>query len=326
MKVWVCRDYGGPEVLVIEERPRPVPAAGEVLVRLRAATVSSADVRLRTLKMPRGFHTLGRLILGIRRLRQPVLGSEFSGVVEAVGSAVSRYRPGDAVFGFADASLRCHAEYRLMAEDGAMAPKPPELSFAEAAALCFGGTTARHFLRQAGLVAGEEILVLGASGAVGSAMVQLAAHQGAHVTGLTSTRNTRLVESLGARRVIDYSQENFTMLPERYDVIADTVGCSSFARCLPLLKEGGRYLALAADLLGTLPRRAGTRRSIGGMAAGRVEDVRELAALAAAGVYKPVIDRVFPFGKLPEAHALVESGHKRGNVAVLISGAEGAGE
>ncbi len=316
MKVWVCRNYGGPEVLKMEERPRPLPAAGEVLVRLRATTVSSADVRMRSLQVPHGFRTLGRLMLGIRRLRQPVLGSEFAGVVEAVGSGVTRYQPGDAVVGFADMGLRCHAEYRVMREDGLMVPHPVPLGVGGAAALFFGGTTALHFLRRAGLRAGESILVAGASGAVGSAMVQLAVHQRATVSGTASTRNLELPAKLGAMHVIDYTAQDFTSLPERYDVIADTVGCSSFGRCLPVLKEGGRYLAVAADLWGTLPHRAGTKRSIGGMASARLEDLQTLAALASAGLYQPVIDRVFSFADLPEAHALVDSGHKRGSVVV----------
>jgi NADPH:quinone reductase-like Zn-dependent oxidoreductase len=316
MKVWICREYGGPEVLALEERPRPVPVAGEVLVRLRATTVSSADARMRSLQVPRGFRTLTRLALGIRRLRQPVLGSEFAGVVEAVGTGVSKYQPGDAVVGFTDTGLRCHVEYRVMREDGLMVPQPAGLGAGEAAALFFGGTTALYFLRKAGLRAGESLLVTGASGAVGSAMVQLAVHQGAVVSGVASTRNLELIGNLGVTRAIDYTALDFTRLPERYDVIADTVACSSFRRCLPVLKEGGRYLAMAADLWGTLPHRAGTKRSMGGMATARLEDLKTLARLASAGIYRPVVDRVFSFADLPEAHALVDSGHKRGNVVV----------
>lgn len=316
MKVWICRDYGGPEVLELEEHPRPVPADGEVLVRLRATTVSSADARMRSLQVPRGFRTLTRLALGIRRLRQPVLGSEFAGVVEMVGSGVTKYQPGDAVVGFTDTGLGCHVEYRVMREDGLMVFQPAGLGTAEAAALFFGGTTALHFLRKAGLRAGESVLVTGALGAVGSAMVQLAVHQGAVVSGVASTRNLELIEKLGATRAIDYTVEDFTRLPERYDVIADTVASSSFRRCVPVLKEGGRYLAVAADLWGTLPHRAGKKRSMGGMASGQLEDLQTLAKLASAGIYRPVVDRVFSFANLPEAHTLVDSGHKRGNVVV----------
>jgi len=321
MKVWTCRRYGGPEVLLMETQPRPVPKADEILVRLSATTVSSGDVRLRTQKLPRGFGLMGRLIFGIRGLRQPILGTEFSGIVEAVGDAVAAYQRGDAVIGFADTAMRCHAEYRAISADQLLVAKPSNLNFTEAAAICFGGTTALHFLRKAGLAAGERILILGASGAVGSAMVQLARHFGADVAGLASTRNLDLMKSLGARTVIDYTRQDFTALPGRYDVIADTVGMSSFSRCLPLLTEHGRYLAVAADLRGTLARPVGTRKSIGGPASVPLEAVRELAALATGGDFQPVIDQVFPFANMREAHALVETGHKRGSVVVTLNDA-----
>ncbi len=319
MKVWTCRRYGGPEVLLMETQPRPVPKADEILVRLSATTVSSGDVRLRTQKMPRGFGLMGRLIFGIRGLRQPILGTEFAGIVEAVGDTVATYRRGDAVIGFADMGMRCHAEYRVMSVDQLLVPKPSNLNFTEAAAICFGGTTALNFLRKAGLAAGEKILILGASGAVGSAMVQLARHFGADVTGLASTRNLELIKSLGARTVIDYTQQDFTALPGRYDVIADTVGVSSFSRCLPFLTERGRYLAVAADLRGILARPVGTRKSLGSPISVTLEAVKELAALAAGGDFQPVIDQVFPFAKMREAHALAESGHKRGSAVVTLT-------
>jgi len=319
MKIWTCRRYGSPEVLKMEELPRPVPKANEVLVRLSATTVSSGDVRLRTQKLPRGFGLIGRLIFGIRGLRQPVLGTEFSGIVEAVGASVTSYQIGDAVIGFADTGMRCHAEYRVMSVVQVLVAKPPNLNFTEAAAMCFGGTTALHFLRKAGLAAGEKILILGASGAVGSAMVQLARHFGAEVTGLASTRNLELVKSLGAQTVIDYTQQDFTTLQGGYDVIADTAAVSSFSRCLPLLTEHGRYLAVAADLRGTLARPVGTRKSIGGPASVTLEAVRELASLAEAGTFKSVIDQVFPCARMKEAHALAETGHKRGSVVVTLN-------
>jgi len=319
MKVWTCRRYGGPEVLMMEEQPRPVPKANEILVRLSATTVSSGDVRLRTQKLPRGFGLIGRLIFGIRGLRQPILGTEFSGIVEAAGASVTTYQIGNAVIGFADTGMRCHAEYRVMSVDQLLVAKPPNLTFTEAAAMCFGGTTALHFLRKADLAAGKKILILGASGAVGSAMVQLARHFGAEVIGLASTRNLELVKSLGAQAVIDYTQQDFTTLPGGYDVIADTAAVSSFSHCLPLLTEHGRYLAVAADLRGTLARPVGTRKSIGGPASVTVEAVRELASLSAAGTFKPVIDQVLPFSKMREAHALAETGHKRGSVVVTLN-------
>jgi NADPH:quinone reductase-like Zn-dependent oxidoreductase len=248
MKAWVCRGYGGPEVLALEERPRPTPKAHEILIRIQATSVSSGDVRVRTMRLPRGLGLLGRLLFGIRRPRQPILGTELAGFVEAVGRDVAVYRPGDAVIAFAGAKMACHAEYRVLAADAPIAPKPANLSFEEAASLCFGGTTAMHFLRKARIAVGEKLLVIGASGAVGSAMVQLARQRGAEVTGVTSAPNVELVRSLGAQAVIDYTQQDYGETGETYDIIADTVGASSFAACRPLLMENGRYIAIAADL------------------------------------------------------------------------------
>lgn len=319
MKAWVCRAYGGPEVLALEDRPRPVPGRGEVLVRIHATTVSSGDARVRALRLPRGFGPLGRPALGFLRPRRPILGTEFAGIVEAVGPGVADWSPGDAVIGFPGAAFGCHAEYRVMAADGPLAPKPAGLPFGEAAGLCFGGTTAMHFLRKAGLRPGEKLLVIGASGAVGSAMVQLARHAGAEVTGVTSTGNVGLVRDLGAAAVIDYAVTDVAATGGRWDVVADSVGASSFAACRDLLAEHGRYLGIAADLLGTLPHRSGTRRSIAGPAAERPEDVRELARLAAAGVLKPVVDSVVDFARLPDAHARVDTGRKRGSVVVSLA-------
>ena len=318
MKAWICRNYGGPDVLACEDRPRPMPKANEVLVRICATTVSSADVRLRTCKFPRGLGLIGRLVFGITRLRQPILGTDFAGTIETVGRDVTAFKPGDAVFGFSGAAMRCHAEYRVMPVSKPIALKPANLSFEEAASLPFGGITALHFLRKANLRAGETVLVIGASGAVGSAMVQLARHMGATVTGVTSTRNIGLVGSLGAHSVIDYTREDFIKAAETYDIIADTVGASSFARCCPVLNEHGRYLAISGGLPDLLARPKGTKKSIAGPAAEQQEDVLHLARLAESGVLKPVIDRTYAFLQMAQAHAHVETGHKRGSVVVSV--------
>lgn len=319
MKAWICRSYGGPEVLALEDRPRPTPKDNEVLIRIHATTVSSGDMRVRTMKVPRGFGLVGHLMFGIIRPRQPILGTELAGTIKAVGRHVTAYKPGDAVIGFPGGAMGCHAQYRVMAVDKPIAPKPANLSFEEAASLSFGGTTALHFLRKAGLKAGEKILVIGASGAVGSAMVQLASHMGAKVTGVTSTRNIGLVQSLGPHALIDYTRQDFATADETYDIIADTVGASSFARCHPVLNEHGRYLAVSGDLLSLFARPKGTKRSIGGPASERLEDVLELSRLAETGVLKPVIDKVYSFPRLAEAHAHVQTGHKRGSVVVSVA-------
>jgi len=319
MQAWICQGYGGPDRLALAERPKPQPKDHEVLIRIRATTVTSGDGRLRSQILPRGFGMLGRLIFGLRRPRQPILGSECAGVIEAVGRLVTAYKPGDSVIAFTGVAMGCHAQYVVINVAKALVPKPANLSFAQAASLAFGGTTALHFLRRAKLAAGEKLLVIGASGAVGSAMVQLARHAGARVTAVTSARNAALVRALGAESVIDYAQQDFTTAGISYDIIADTVGASSFARCLPVLNEQGRYLAVAADLAGMMARPSGTKRSIAGPAPERREDVVQLAALAESGSFKPVIDGVYDFAQLQDAHARVDSGRKTGSVVVTMA-------
>lgn len=318
MRAWLCRQYGGPELLGLETLPMPAPRPDEVLVRIHATTVSSGDARIRALRLPRGLGVVGRLFFGWLRPRQPILGTEFAGTIVAVGAQVAAWRPGDAVVGFPGTAMGCHAEYRVMPPGRPLIAKPASLSFGEAAALCFGGTTALHYLRKAALRPRESLLVIGASGAVGSAMVQLARHLGARVTAVVGPRNGDLARQLGADAVIDYSREDVTRGSVRYDVIADTVGASTFRRCLPILHEHGRYLAIAADLPGMLARPVGTKRSIAGPAPERIEDVEELGRLAAAGALRPVIDAEFAFDQLPAAHARVDSGHKRGSAVVRI--------
>lgn len=321
MKAWTCRRYGGPEAVTPENiAVRPLKP-GEVLIRVRATTVSSGDARMRALRLPPGFGLIGRLIFGLRGLRQPVLGSEVSGVVKAVGDKVSAFRPGDFVIAFPDTKLGGHAEYVTMAEGGLIVKKPENLSFEAAASLCFGGMTARDYIRKAALKKGERLLVIGASGAVGSAFVQLARHLGVHVTAVTSTGNIELVHALGTDAVLDYASEDFTALGQSWDVIADTVAASSFKRCLPVLNGGGRYLAIVGGLADMLAGKKGTKRSISGPAKSRLEDLRELAQLAEAGAYKPLIDSVYTFDQMREAHARTDTGRKRGSVVVRIEDA-----
>ncbi len=322
MQAYLCRRYGGPDTVELAEVPTPVPGPKDLLIRIHATTVTAGDWRVRSLTVPRGFGPIARLALGLRRPRQPILGSELAGVVEAVGEAVTRFRPGDAVMGFPGLSMGGHAEYRVLAEDGKVAPKPENLSFEEAASLCFGASTALHYLRKAGAKHGEKVLVIGASGGVGTALVQLAKNLGCVVTGVTSTANIALVESLGAARVIDYTREEFLAGGERWDIIADTVGATRFTRSRHALSEGGRFLAIAGgvpDLLAMLwAPLIGSRRVIAGPAAESRELVRDIAAMAEAGVLRPVIDRVYDFSRMVEAHAYVETRRKRGNVVVRV--------
>lgn len=322
MKAYVCRRYGGPEVVELVDVPKPVPKDNEVLVKIHATTVTSGDWRVRTLTMPRGFAPIARLALGITRPRQPILGTELAGVIETVGKEVTRFRPGDEVLGFPGGQMGCHAQYRVLAESGPIALKPSNLSFEQAASLCFGGSTALHFLRKAEIKAADKVLVIGASGGVGTAVVQLAKHFGAEVTGVTSGTNLDLVMSLGADAAIDYTREDFTARNETYDVIADTVAATSFARCKDALRENGRLLVIAggmSDLLASLwVPLTGSRKVIAGPAEERPEDVQRLADLAESGALKPVIDRRYSFTQMAEAHAYVATGRKRGSVVVSM--------
>jgi NADPH:quinone reductase-like Zn-dependent oxidoreductase len=322
MKAIVYDRYGSPDVLRLEEVPTPSPKAGEVLVRIHATTVSSGDWRMRSLDMPAGFGLIARPVFGLSGPRQRILGSEFSGTVESVGAGVSRFRAGDAVLGFAGVNLGCHAEYRCMPENGGLALKPGNLDFDEAAALCFGGTTALDFFRRAKLRAGEKVLVNGASGAVGTAAVQLARHAGAQVTGVCSAANAELVRSLGATHAIDYAREDFTRSGEIYDVILDAAGTAPYSRSRVSLNDGGRLLLVLAGLGGLLAApwvsMTTRHRVIAGTAAERPADVQALADLAAAGAFKPVIDRRYAFDQFADAHRRVDSGRKRGNVVMML--------
>ncbi len=325
MKAAVYERYGPPEVLSIREVPTPVPKDHEVRIRVHATTVTAGDWRVRSLDVPTGFGLVSRLIFGITRPRQPILGTELAGRVESVGNKVTRFRPGDPVFAFAGATMGCHAEFKCLPADGAVMPKPPKLSYEEAAALSFGGTTALHFFRQGKLARGESVLVNGASGGVGTAAVQLAAgHFGAEVTGVCSSGNVELVRSLGAHRVIDYTREDFLESGERYDVIVDTAGTAPFSRSRRALKPGGRLLLVLGSLPGMLgaPWAALTsdKRVVAGAASERPQDVRLLGELAEAGEYRPVIGGRYPFERIVEAHRHVDTGHKRGNVVVSLAG------
>lgn len=323
MKAYVYRRYGGPDVVQLVDVPKPSPKEGEILVKIVATTVTAGDWRVRTLQTPKGFGLVARLAIGVTRPRQPIMGTELAGVVEAVGRGVTRFKPGDPVLAFPGGKMGCHAEYRTVAEDGAVARKPDNLSFEEAASLPFGGSTALHFLRKGQVKRGERVLVIGASGNVGSALVQLAKHLGAEVVGVTSTKNLDLVTSLGADRVLDYTRGDALQGGETYDAIADTVGDTSFARAKPSLKEGGRLLSIAGGMREMLAAartaRSRGRKVIAGPAQERPEDVAHLAELARTGALRPTIDRRYGFSQMAEAHAYVETRHKRGSVVVIVA-------
>ena len=323
MKAATYHRYGPPSVVTVAQVRKPVPKQNEVLIRIRATTVTTGDWRARSLQLPPGFGFMGRLVFGISGPRQPILGTELAGVIEAIGQAVTQFKVGDEVFAFPGAKYGSHAEYRTMPEDGLIALKPTNLSFDEAAALSFGGTTVLRPLRdRIGIKAGDKVLVVGASGGVGTAAVQIAKHLGAEVTGVCSTANVDLVQSIGAARVIDYTIEDFAHLGESWDVIVDTTGSAPFSRCEPVLRPGGRLLIILgsfADVTGLKrPSKASNKTVIAGVARIDAQDLRDLANLARIGAYRPVIDRSYPLELAAEAHAYVDTGRKRGNVVLTV--------
>jgi NADPH:quinone reductase-like Zn-dependent oxidoreductase len=319
MKAALVPRYGS---VRIGELKRPQPKADEVLIEVRATTVSAADWRVRTASVPRGFGMMIPLLFGVGGPRRPVLGTELSGVVAEVGARVERFRVGDRVFAFPGLRMGAHAEYVALKETGNVLPVPAGLSFAEASAICFGGLTALYFLRdKANVQPGERVLIVGAAGSVGSAAVELAKHFGAEVTGVCGTQNVEFVKELGADHVIDYATQDFTLMGTRYDVIVDCVGTAPFHRSKKVLAAGGRLLLVVATLPELLASAFQSRRGLsvfGGGGPERVEDMATLAELCQRGVFRPRIGATFPFEEVARAHALVESQHKRANAVLLL--------
>ncbi len=316
MRAAVYKKYGPPDVVSIQQVPRPVPGERDLLVKLVASSVTSGDARMRAFNVPKPFAIPGRLVLGIFGPRRKVLGVEFAGTVEAVGKAVTKFRPGDRVFGID--VFGCHAEYKLVRENECVALMPQNLSFEDAAGVPFGGVTALDFFNRAGIKPGQKVLVNGASGCVGAYAVQLAKHFGAEVTGVCSAGNAELVRSLGADRVIDYATTDFARKHQAYDLIMDTVGNASFARCAPVLAPTGALLMVLGVPEDMFRRPRDARRIIGGTSAERPEDIRLLADLLAAGTIRAVVDRVYRLEEIRDAYAYVDSGRKRGAVVLAI--------
>jgi NADPH:quinone reductase-like Zn-dependent oxidoreductase len=323
MKAVIYKRYGTPEVLHIAEVPKPRLRDNEVLVKIMATSVTQVDTAFRS-----GNPKIARLFTGLFRPGKPVLGTELAGIVEATGTRVTRFSPGDRVFAAAPGGFGAHAQFIAMSEDAAMVTMPDKMRFEEAAVIDNGALTALPFLRDtARLKSGQTILIIGASGSIGTYAVQLAAMMGAEVTGLCSTPNLEMVRDLGAAHVIDYTKADFTRSAKRYDVIFDTVGKSSFFKARKSLARGGIFLTTVPDptlLLAPLTRISGDGKRAKMSATGlrkdalKITDMNFLKQMMMAGTLVPVIDRSYPLEEIRAAHAYVENGHKRGNLVIAV--------
>jgi NADPH:quinone reductase-like Zn-dependent oxidoreductase len=330
MRAVVYTKYGAPDVLQLKQVDKPAPKANELLIRVYATSVGYGDILARNFKavssrqfnMPWLFWLMARLFFGWRKPRVNRLGSEFAGEVESVGKDVRAFKPGDPVFGYLGQKMGAYAEYLCIPENGCVAPKPANVSYEEAATIPYGAIMALPLLQRAGVRPGQKVLILGASGGIGSAAVQLArSHFGALVSGVCSTPRLELVKSLGADAVIDYTQEDFTRRGEQYDLIFDVLGRSSFSRAKQALKPGGIHLYASFKLkqlrqmLWTSLR--GDKRVVCALAPGSREDLLAVKELIETGKLRPIVDRCYPLEQTAEAHRYVESGRKKGNVAIV---------
>ncbi|MEV0679367.1 NAD(P)-dependent alcohol dehydrogenase [Actinosynnema sp. NPDC050436] len=319
MRAAVHTRFGPPDVVRVTERPVPVPRPDDVLIKVHATTVTSAECAMR-----RGEPAWGRVILGLRRPRRRLrtLGLEVAGVVESVGSGVSRFGPGDEVFGFTGFAVGAHAEYVRVPASGSLAPKPAALTFAESAAAVDGATTALFFLHhKLSVRAGQRVLVNGASGSIGTYAVQLAKHFGAEVVGVCGPANVELVRSLGADEVIDYTERDFTADRSRYDVVFDTVAKSSFRKARGSLRPGGKYVpttGLSNNLWALWTAVRGGPKVVVGMSVDKSTTLPVVKELVEAGVLRVVVDRTYPLERIAEAYRYVDTGRKRGNVVIAV--------
>lgn len=318
MKAVTWPKYGNPEVLKLKDLPKPLPNKDEVLIKIHATAVTAAVVRLRAFRVPLGFWLPTRLAFGIIRPRKQIPGMDLSGEVVAVGENVKQFKIGDLVYGTTGMKLGANAEYVCLPENSALAKKPSNVSHEQAVAVIFGGLTAIHFLRdKANIQKGQKILINGASGAVGTASIQLANHFGAEVTGVCSTSNIDLVKSLGAKKVIDYTKEDFTKNNQKYDVILDAVGNLSLSLCSSSLTKDGKLILINTGLLTNLTSLA-KKNLICGIAGESKESLDFLRKHVESEDIKPVIDKVYPLEQIVEAHRYVDSGHKKGNVVIAV--------
>ncbi len=319
MKAAIYTTYGPPEVVQLTDLEKPVPKVNEVLIEVYAATVNRTDCGFRSAE-----YFIVRFFSGLIRPKNKTLGNEFAGKIVAIGKEVKFFKPGDKVFGYDDTRFGAHAEYKIMAENGALTSMPENLSYEEAAPITEGAHYALCDIRAAKIRRGQKILINGATGAIGSAAVQIAKYLGAEVTAVCDTKSIDLVKSLGAKIVIDYTKADFTTINESFDVVFDAVGKSSFGKCKSLLRKGGIYMSTELGYMSQNPFLALITPLLGGkkvlfpIPTINQEDIIFLKELVASGNYKPVIDRYYPLDQIVEAYRYVETGRKTGNVVINI--------
>jgi NADPH:quinone reductase-like Zn-dependent oxidoreductase len=310
MKAIVCPRYGPPEVLQFREVEKPIPKSDEVLIKIYAASVTNSDIFIRSSNIPLKFMIPMRLMLGLTKPRKKIIGEVFSGVVESEGSEMRRFQVGDQVYGLTGFSLGAYADYKCMKEtdskQGCLAIKPKNISFEEATAAAYGGLLAFQYSERGDITKGQKVLIYGASGTSGTIAVQLAKYLGAEVTGVCSTSNIEFVKSLGADKVLDYTRKESLADIRKYDFILDAVGKTRTSdlkkACMRAVEKNGKYVSIDDGALQ--------------LQSGRLDQIRELIEL---GKIKPINDRCYPFEQIVEAHRYVETGHKRGNVAITVN-------
>lgn len=322
MKAYIFEEYGPPEVLKIKEIEKPIPKSDEVLIKNYATSVCAADWRIRSLTIPKGFTPMFKAQFGYPMPKVQILGTELSGIVEEIGENITRFKVGDRVFASSDMKFGCYAEYKIFNQDDLICMLPENLGFEEGSAMCFGATTALGYLRKAKIKEGQKILINGASGAVGTAAIQLAKYYGADISVICSAKNADLVKSLGAHQVFDYNTQKIEDIPEVFDIIMDNVGNFPFKISQHLLKKNGYFLAVLTNLpqmlYSVFTNLTNSKKTITGPFTPKIEDLKFLADLAKNNHYKPVISKTYNFQEMIDAHHYLDSGHKVGNAVVRV--------